>query len=582
MNAYERGVIEGLRTRKAQGQGNAADAKGKGKGNAADAKGKGKGKTQKGAGGKSAGTDAADKGSGKGKGSGKDSSRRQGSLLRVAFREPARVQGQGKGSEGWSCPSNLCKIHEGGQAKWNAASRNTCSVCLTPKPKKEVDREEKLTKLREETEKLEKKKAEDDKSLKKEDEERKKKENEKKRKKEADDKKKKDAEASKASPAAPTEGAMAVDATPTPLEDLIMPKEFQDLQKRMFWPKPLDGPWSVTEAIKDFLPNLAGRAVVQIQEEIDTTQAILALEGKSSLEDHGYFAAHKKHLAALEKELAKAEKETPTTSVDLASLRLAKEKFAELEKKKDAGSQKGAQAELERVQRLRDICQEKIDAWRAALDTVLEEQSEREATWTSRRSVAAQRRAEVDQLFDSKIQAAEAAKSAEDPVEVSPATPALQVVAAVVPQLQKSLEQIMTEQLMYCMPFRQEDVADVKALGDIKPEHKNTLTRMHAWMVESTKGDQLIPFSFSDMCTTVQAAQSLVGETVWNSVFPNVTVLDTNVCPFHLRQLVFAQLTKLSEHLTVSKQVASEVKTSFEAASAAWVKRKPRCSPYGA
>ena len=111
-----------------------------------------------------------------------------------------------------------------------------------------------------------------------------------------------------------------------------------------------------------------------------------------------------------------------------------------------------------------------------------------------------------------------------------------------------------------------------------------TFIRMYAWMTESTKGDQLMPYSFENMgCGTTEVAKGLVGETVWKKTFPTGAVLVTDVCPYQLRQTIFGQLRAFSEHLkTGAKEQAAAAKQTLAAASAGWAKSKGRASPYGA
>ena len=84
------------------------------------------------------------------------------------------------------------------------------------------------------------------------------------------------------------------------------------------------------------------------------------------------------------------------------------------------------------------------------------------------------------------------------------------------------------------------------------------------------------------MSSSVEIALSLVGAKVWDAFFPQAAVTDMDVCPYQLRILIFTQLKLMADQLKVTDQLAAEAKAAFEAASGNWVKKKARCSPYGA
>ena len=100
-------------------------------------------------------------------------------------------------------------------------------------------------------------------------------------------------------------------------------------------------------------------------------------------------------------------------------------------------------------------------------------------------------------------------------------------------------------------------------------------------MTASAAGDQMVPYSFHGMCSSVTLAKALVGTKVWAAYFAEDIVTDMDVCPYQLRVLMFTQLKTLSDQLAASEKVATEAKQAFEAASANWAKKKARCSPYG-
>ena len=310
----------------------------------------------------------------------------------------------------------------------------------------------------------------------------------------------------------------------------------------------------------------------------------MALEGRPGVTLD--FAAHREELAALEKELQKAEKGIPTTKVDLAAWRLAKEQYSAKELIRVNNAKRGAEKEVERIRKLKEICEEKIAAWGAVISKIDSDSDDRQLIWASRRTTLATRDSEVMKLFDDKISAAEAKDgvTAGPGAAFPPPSPAATATAELPPpaQLQAAVEQKAMTQLMWFANYAAEDVIDTKTLGTIKPAALPAFVKMHAWMSASAAGDQMIPYAFCDMCSSVELAMGLVGAKVWTAFFGETVVTDLDVCPYQLRVLVFQQLTTLSKQLAASEQVTAEAKTAFEAATATWVKKKARCSPYGA
>jgi hypothetical protein len=536
----------------------------------AKASGKGGGKDVNGAGKDTYNGKATGKGKGSAKGKGDGGS---------------KAKGKGKQtSDWWQCKSNLCKTHQGGAFEWNHGGRDVCHVCLTPKPAAEVNRTDDLAKLREKAAAEQKKSAAAEEGLKAEENKRRKAAEEEK-KQAAEKKKAEEAKKQAASPQVkPPDVDMGADEEPDPAAGLDLPQEFRDLQKAMFVPKPMSEEWDAEATLLTLLPDSSGRTKDTIQKEIDAATTMLSIEGSGIVVD---FEACRKQKAALEKELAKVEKGTPTGRVGLAALRLAKEKYLETEKEKADRAVKGTEKEAERVRRLKEICSEKVQAWQAVMNQVGEKTAERQQIWDSRRLKESQRQTEILELFDARVRAAEA-KETPDVGAGQQVPPPLQLAS---PAPQKSQEQIDAEsfqksmtQLMWFSSYQQSDVVDVATLGTPTAEALPTFTTMYAWMTESVKGDQMMPFTFEQMgCGSIEVAKGLVGEAVWSKTFQVDAVLVKDVCPYQLRMTIFAQLKLFSTHLkTAAKEQAGAAKESLAAASAGWATRKIRASPYGA
>ena len=114
-----------------------------------------------------------------------------------------------------------------------------------------------------------------------------------------------------------------------------------------------------------------------------------------------------------------------------------------------------------------------------------------------------------------------------------------------------------------------------------------TLTTMYHWARASSLGDQFLPFSFTQMGASVEAAFSLVGEAVWKAFFGNDQVTDAEVCPIILRQVMLRQLMTFAQdkikETEKSAAMAENAKKMLGEASADLLtkRRKLRNSPYG-
>ena len=71
-------------------------------------------------------------------------------------------------------------------------------------------------------------------------------------------------------------------------------------------------------------------------------------------------------------------------------------------------------------------------------------------------------------------------------------------------------------------------------------------------------GDAQLPFSFAEMCATVEVAKDLVGDVIWTAFFADRKMEDKDVCPMQLRQIMFMQLMILDADLREKKHAGQE------------------------
>ena len=227
------------------------------------------------------------------------------------------------------------------------------------------------------------------------------------------------------------------------------------------------------------------------------------------------------------------------------------------------------------------ICTEQANAWLDPLRTIEKQKVARDAAWVARRVELAARKAQVMELIDRKIKAAQeladAVKEVKQADGASPAeTPAqkearvkeeaaeaekgkkaaqeekdrLAAVQAVVDrrasmqaEARKAFKQLNTT-----ATITKSDLVDMTKLKSSEASTKVQAT-MYYWARASAMGDAHLPYTFTDMSATVKVAQELVGEAVWKTFFKDSAITDGDVCPMQLRQVMFLQLMILDQDL---------------------------------
>ena len=111
--------------------------------------------------------------------------------------------------------------------------------------------------------------------------------------------------------------------------------------------------------MRPFMPDSPPGDVEEMRDQIQKYKALLAIQDP----DDEDFAPVRKKLAALEKSLNKATKDTPTTAISALELKVARKKYEESEEKRLKVAQTGAERAAERVTKLEKICQRQIQAW---------------------------------------------------------------------------------------------------------------------------------------------------------------------------------------------------------------------------
>ena len=498
LSAKELGKMEELlKWQRSQG-------KGKGKG-PKETDPKGKGKTT-GGGGKN------DKGKGKGKGD---------------------TKGKGK-AQTVKCAGNMCKDYNYGQPVWYPADEDQCPCCGLTNPRHDGKA---LDKLREATKLAE---AEELKVL-----------------------KKKEAAKPEAKPevkATPKAKAQAApkDELDEMLEDLteedeqedtsasiVLTEEYVSLKVLLKAPHTIEEGWEAAKSM-DLCASADPQSVTApIKKSIAQCQAPLELEeAGDALGTKIDFEAAKKRMAALEKQLTKAEGATPGAALTKCQLETNRQSFVDSASKKKGFADAGTKAAAGRQKRLEEICLEMMAAWETQLQELRQEAADRNKLWTERQELLQSRTDQVLKLYDERIAAVEAIARAVDPVAAAKkdAETLEQTTADLCFQKLKTKASVVLQ--LSDMP-----VLDLKPPDDTVP----ALAQMHYWAQKSVFMEACLPYTFGDMGATVPVAISLVGLKVWRAYFGDNVCTPDEVCPLQLRGLIFRQLAEYDRILRGSK-----------------------------
>ena len=378
-------------------------------------------------------------------------------------------------------------------------------------------------------------------------------------------------------------------------------------------PQPLKEGWSAAAVVKDQGATDASESLGALKDEQTACKKIVDMTAGGVTIAGVDIAATKARLVALEKAVTKATKDVPTTSVGAAQLRLKKAVYLEARTEKLKFVEKGAATAKSNFATAQALHKRMVEHWTTRLETMEEEELERQESFAERNSLHQLRHSQVVEQFDKEIDqavakaeseaAAKAAAAAQGAQPQAPApqaptpTPTPQVAPPLPPQVSPAPKVETPEEkenrealeaanqafrkLEVTAVFNQSDLPDLSKVTSIDDDSKNSLALMYQWAKASSMGDAHLPFSFSETGATIQAAQGLVGIVVWKAFFSDAILTAQDVCPMQLRQVMFWQLMA---HAKIPKD--SQVDEAQEALEAAQKKWRPvkklmlRSKPY--
>ena len=454
----------------------------------------------------------------KGKGKGKDAGKGKG--------KESQDKGKGKGKgKMHKCPGNLCRDYNWGKPHYYPADAPKCDCCGLENPNCES---KELAALRVATAKSAK-------------------ELEAKAKKELEEKKKKKEEQEKENSA---DSSMPTEEEEEEEEEnsesgCWLTDEFKEQQAFLKLPHPLAEGWLAEKAVKVGIAANPQLGTDTLKKAVAQCKSLLALEGaEDAIGVKIDFAATKKRLVTLEKDLAKAERATPGAKLTACELGTARERFVEAAGKTKAFADVGVLKAAERQARLVEICEETIVAWQEKLAEVQNAGKIRLEAW-EKRQVELQRRVEASlAVYDQKIKAAltladpvgAAAAAAKEAEEAAQAKAAPQEAAAR-KEAQKTFAKLKT---VANPPLAK---ADLVVLDKVPPKKTvPVLAMMHYWTQCSAFTDACLPYTFKDMGATPEVAHGLVGQKVWHAYFADAVIGLDEVCPMQLRSIILHQL----------------------------------------
>ena len=445
-----------------------------------------------------------------------------------------KSKGKGKGKQ-VKCPGNLCKDYNWGKPHYYPAEAPKCDCCGHLNPTLES---KELAALREAT-------AKSNKEL------------EVKAKKEADERKKKQEEKA-AADAMNTEEEESEEEEEAE-DGCWLTEEFKSVKALLKLPHTLSDDWEAEKAVKVGIAADPQRGTEALKKSVDQCKSLLALESAGEAMGAGKidFAAAKKRLLTLEKDLAKAEKGVQGGALTACELGTARQRFIDNSAKTKAYADVGILKAAERQSRLEEICQDTIAAWQEQLMQTQSSSKLRLAAWEARQTELERRTALVVEVYDGKIAAALAtAKPAAAAGAPAPVAEAAQVKAPP----QDKQQQLKLQQQQKEQQAAKEEAqktfaklktvanpplvkADLVVLDKVPPkETVPVLAMMHYWTQCSAFTDACLPYTFKDMGATPEVAHGLVGPKVWQAYFADAVIGLDEVCPMQLRSIILHQL----------------------------------------
>ena len=344
---------------------------------------------------------------------------------------------------------------------------------------------------------------------------------------------------------------------------LELTDEFKELESYLKMPNDLKPGWDPALALEAGAAS-PGQAASQRTKEIEACKKFLALEPMAAALGQGKeeFVKTRTKLAALEKAAMKAEKDAPGAKLTACQLATARQA-------------------TERQERMEEICTEQANAWMDQMRAIQKQKLVREEAWNVRKAVLEDRRDQVVELIDQKIKAAEdlaaSLKDVKAPGAASPAeTPEQKkdrekeekaekekaakeakeekerLAAAQAEADRQAAAQAEAKRafgrLQTTATVAKSDLADLSK-RKATDESTKVMATMYYWARASAMGDQALPFSFAEMGATVEVALELVGKAVWKAFFSECVIVDKDVCPMQLRQIMFLQLMILDADL---------------------------------
>ena len=283
-------------------------------------------------------------------------------------------------------------------------------------------------------------------------------------------------------------------------------------------------------------------------------------------------AVTKARILALNKAIAKATKEIPTEAVSAAQLALEKEVYLRDREEKLLFVEKGAALAKENFQKAWDLHRQMAKHWAEKLEAVEAEEVARQESFAQRNLEHEDRHRLIVEEYDKRIAAAHQisneVKAATPPPQLSDEEKKTAAAEEVAAQAAKdAVASKAVEKAAAVKAFAQLETTAVVDRGhlpvhDTPPDgmkvNLKVMQTMYHWARASTNGDAYLPFNFTEMGATTEMARDLVGPDIWSAFFQKQKVLESDVCPMQLRQLVFLQLMEYDTTLRDAKCAEQE------------------------
>ena len=183
---------------------------------------------------------------------------------------------------------------------------------------------------------------------------------------------------------------------------LDLPPRLKELKKALQMPRDLDEDWGAGKVVAKLAPKDGAAEVDRLNTALEQNRAALALDD-AILGTKIDRAGIAKRITALEKDLAKATKDSVGAKLTAKQLEVAKQAHEDGETARVLRAETATTTAAERLEEIEQICLGHIAAWEKFLDSQRAQATARDTAWAQLRQTLSERAILVAEVFDAEI-----------------------------------------------------------------------------------------------------------------------------------------------------------------------------------